>query len=148
MSKITILAWLLLVLALPACKTYQADQLPATQLHFGNGGGFTGAVTEYVLLENGQVFVRETLEGAYQPLGKTNKSQAKAVYQSWENKDLTNKEFQHPGNMYYFVTMVSDGEEHRLTWGSHNHPAGDEIKAFYKECSDLVKELKIEELKN
>ena len=144
MNKIFISAWLILVLALAGCKTYQPDQLPTSQLRFGSGGGFTGAITEYVLLENGQIFIRETLDGAYQPLGKINKGRAKTIYQSWENKDLTKKEFQHPGNMYYFVTMVNDGKEHRLTWGSHNHPAGDEIKAFYKECRALVEELRIE----
>lgn len=147
MNKMIISAWLILTPILPvlqSCKTYQPDQLPATQLRFGSGGGFTGAVTEYVLLENGQVFVRESLEGVYQPLGKVKKSQAKAIYQSWENKDLAKKAFQHPGNIYYFVTMVTDKEEHRLVWGSHNHPAGDELKAFYKECSALVKELRNE----
>lgn len=148
MDKIVMSAWLIMALALSACKTYQANQLPATQLRFGSGGGFTGAVTEYVLLENGQIFVRESLNGDYQPLGKVKKERAKALYQTWETSGLAKKTFEHPGNMYYFVTMAKDGEEHRLSWGSHNHPAGDELKAFYKECSALVKELKIEELKN
>ena len=136
------LAWLMLALGLNGCKTHQPDNLPPTQLRFGSGGGFTGALTEYVLLENGQVFVSKSLEANHQLLGKVKKAKAKALFKSWESQPFAKEEFQHPGNMYYFVSMAKDGEDHRLSWGSNDHPAGDELKTFYKECSALIKEMK------
>ncbi len=39
-----------------SCQKYTVDKLPATQIHFGEGGGITGAITEYCLLKNGQLF--------------------------------------------------------------------------------------------
>jgi len=142
MIRIKMLAWFMLTLGINGCKTHQPDNLPPTQLRFGSGGGFTGALTEYVLLENGQVFVRKNLEDDYQLLGKVKKSKAKALFKSWENQPFLKEEFQHPGNIYYFVSMTKEDKNHRLSWGHHNHPASDELKFFYKECNTLVKKMK------
>ena len=37
-----------------SCQKYTIDNLPNTQIHFGEGGGITGAITEYCLLKNKQ----------------------------------------------------------------------------------------------
>lgn len=141
MTNIKLLAALLLALSFYSCKTYQPDNLPDTQLRFGQGGGFTGAVTEYLLLENGQIFVREELEGAYQSLGKVKRARAKALFEQWVTGSFSEKEFQHPGNMYYYVNRVDGSQAHRLTWGSSDHPVSDELRSFYQSCYAIVKEI-------
>ena len=60
---------IILALAFPAaaflffaCKQtrYAADNLPDRQLRWGSGGGYVGKETTYTLLDNGQIFIRET----------------------------------------------------------------------------------------
>ena len=121
-----------------SCKKHTIDDLPATQLHFGSGGGFAGAYTEYLLLENGQCFKKESLNGDYQAIGKTKKSEAKALFSQWETAKLAEMDFKHPGNLYYFVAMDVEGQTHRLTWGASGHSADDQLKAFYKACNALI----------
>lgn len=120
------------------CKKHTIDDLPATQLHFGSGGGFAGAYTDYLLLENGQCFKKESLNGSYQSIGKVKKPEAKALFNQWETSKLAEMSFKHPGNLYYFVAMEVEGQTHRLTWGASGYSADDQLKAFYKACNALI----------
>lgn len=121
-----------------ACKKHTIDDLPATQLRFGSGGGFAGAYTEYLLLENGQCFKKESLNGTYKSIGKAKKTAAKALFSQWESAKLDTMDFKHPGNLYYFVAMEVEGQTHRLSWGASGHSAADQLKAFYKACNALI----------
>ncbi|MEO6758357.1 MAG: hypothetical protein ABIO24_02805, partial [Saprospiraceae bacterium] len=53
--SITLLATAALFLFCKQPK-YSAGNFPEKQLRWGSGGGFTGQVNSYVLLENGQLF--------------------------------------------------------------------------------------------
>lgn len=121
-----------------ACKKHTVDDLPTTQLHFGSGGGFAGAYTEYLILENGQCFKKESLNDSYKSIGKAKKSATKALFSQWETAKLGAMDFKHPGNLYYFVAMEVEGQIHRLSWGASGHSAADQLKAFYKACNALI----------
>lgn len=127
-----------LLVILAGCKTYSTDELPATRLYFGSGGGFAGAFTEYMLLENGQLFRRASQQGAFQVLPKVKRSQAKSLFSTWVEQKMSEKDFLHPGNLYYFVRMEKDGQKHRLSWGSSSHPTPAGIKQFYASCQALI----------
>ena len=50
------------------------DNLPQTQIHFGEGGGITGAITEYCLLKNGQLFDKKHFTEEFKAFKKIKKS--------------------------------------------------------------------------
>ncbi len=127
-----------LLLVLISCKTYSTEKLPDTQLYFGSGGGFAGTFTEYMLLENGQFFKRESQQGAFIALPKVKRSQAKLIFLDWTKQKMSEQDFQHPGNLYHFVRMEDKGQKHRLSWGSSSHPTPESIKQFYAACQALV----------
>ncbi|MBX2874163.1 MAG: hypothetical protein KTR30_18740 [Saprospiraceae bacterium] len=127
-----------LLLLLAGCKTYSTDELPDTRLYFGSGGGFAGAYTEYMLLENGQLFKRESQQGTFVVLPKAKRSQAKALFASWTEQKMEEQDFQHPGNLYHFVRMEKGAQSHRLSWGSSSHPTPDAVKSFYASCKTLI----------
>lgn len=123
------------------CKhtRYTADNLPTQQLRFGNGGGFTGKETVFVLLENGQIFSK-SLDGALTEVAKVKSKKAKEQFDTATKLGLNMLNFQHPGNMYYFLEVpAADGKTNRVTWGDNNAPIPTEIKDFYQQLMGLVK---------
>jgi len=123
-----------------SCTTYKPDNLPSKQLRFGSGGGMTGAVKEYVLLENGQLFTRTTYGGdALTELPKVKKGVAKGIFKTYEKEGLNDVEVDNPGNHYCYIDMQEDDtNHHKMTWGDdEGTPAI--AKSFYKQLTDLVK---------
>lgn len=139
-SKVLILAGCI-SLFFCSCKTYTIDDLPDTHLHFGNGGGFTGMTTEYMLLKNGQLFVREGRAGmgAWQELERITKSAAKDLYQTWAGNEQFRENINEPGNMYYFISMKRDSVEFRQSWGSGTFQPEAALKDFYQQAMEIVR---------
>lgn len=126
------------------CKTYEADKLPETQLRFGSGGGFTGMITEYTLLENGQLFSRTGRAGSgeWQEYGKVKKAEAKALFEYWDNHQDLRAEVKQPGNMYRFLTMqTTDSTEFRQSWGASGYTPEESMTALYERAMGLVKQV-------
>lgn len=124
-----------------SCKTYTPSDFPDQQLRFGNGGGFTGMTTEYLLLKNGQLFVRKGRAGAgtWEEMEAVDKSAAKALYKTWENQELFKENVKQPGNLYHFISMKKDSLEYRQSWGASGYQPDESLKSFYQRAMDLVK---------
>ena len=80
--KLTLIAIALFAVAaiFTFCKNskYTADNLPAEQIRFGKGGGFTGIEKSWTLLENGQVFEKGP-DGTLVALDSAKKKTAKIL---------------------------------------------------------------------
>lgn len=120
-------------------KHYTAHQLPATLVTFGDGGGFTGAVTEYTLLENGQLFRSDSMKKDTTEIGKLTKKQAKQLLQEVKALQLDKMTIQEPGNMYYFMGLKEEDQFHKITWGSPNYTIDAKIEALHKKLMSTVK---------
>lgn len=127
--------FLALVAVFSACKgpRYTPANLPERQLAFGDGGGFAGAYTEYLLLENGQLFVQKGLSGERVELPAAKKSTAKALFKKASVLLTDSTAFNYPGNMYYFLQRKDAGVDVRLTWGAPGYEVNAEVKALYDE---------------
>ncbi|MFN7119583.1 MAG: hypothetical protein ACK4TA_22495, partial [Saprospiraceae bacterium] len=70
-SLISILSW--------QCqrKPYTPENLPDLQLRFGDGGGFTGAVTTFTLLTNGQLFKYNSFDNTHLQISQLPAKEAK-----------------------------------------------------------------------
>ena len=132
---------LLLTLGI-GCKTivdtptgYDGDQIT-----FGNGGGFTGAVTSYTLLANGQIFVSKGMEADQWAQHSTiSKKAASALLKKCATLGLQSLDHNHPGNTYKFIKRYTDQKENYISWGASEHPIDKEISDFY---FDLMKTIK------
>ena len=132
----------LLLLTVFACKTtkYTVDELPDKQLYFGNGGGFTGAVNEYMLLDNGQVFKHDS--GDYTELPKAKKKKAAALFKTYYDLKLDSLQFRRPGNMYFYLRMKDQDQEYFTSWGNPGILPDSAIGVLYDDLMGLVRKVK------
>ena len=131
------------ILILYGCKAqqYSIDDLPEKQLIFGNGGGMSGMVKTYTLLENGQLFMNNSLTKESTEIGILKKKECKAVFKKLAGLKLREVEFDHPGNRYYFLEDYTDGEACRITWGKEGYEVASEIKNLYNQLNEIIKSL-------
>lgn len=133
-ANFLIFSLLSLTLYFSACKSqvYSADQLPDQQLLFGSGGGFTGEVTEYILLENGQIFKKSSLKNSMTEIGHIKKRVAKKLLKEVAGLQLEKTAIRQPGNMSYFVCLKNGNTEYRSVWGSPNYQVDSTLEVVHK----------------
>ncbi|MRI00690.1 hypothetical protein GH721_09150 [Kriegella sp. EG-1] len=138
--KLTLLFSCMLALFFLGCKSqqYTFDELPDKQLVFGNGGGMTGAINTYVLIENGQLFRTSSLTKEVVELDAITKKEVKAIFLKLEELSISKLDFNHPGNRYYFLEEVSLDKKHRIVWGAEDHKISKEYSDFYKQLKKLI----------
>ncbi|MDX1906137.1 MAG: hypothetical protein SF053_03825 [Bacteroidia bacterium] len=132
-----VLGLLILILS---CKSRQVqpDVFPDRQLIFGSGGGITGAVTTYALLEDGYLYVQKSRTDSFELVKKVGKSQARTLIQKAETLGIPGMELNVPGNMYYFVRYKSPDQQGNVVWGDFATKVKPEIQAFYTELTTLT----------
>ena len=125
--------FLLLCAGLACCKSthYTAGQLPAKQIRWGEGGGFTGRETTFILLDNGQIFRKEGMKDQFTELSSISQSKAKHLYKRAEKLGLMNLDFQDPGNIYSFIEIIDGDQVRRIVWGG-NKPLPPAVAEYYQ----------------
>ncbi len=108
------------------------------QITIGSGGGFTGFVTAYTFLENGQVFKMESQKKTYEALEKAPKKEIKNALKKLDSINIKHSEFKHPGNMYKFIELKEDDQSYRITWGDNKHPVPPDVQTLYDHLMTLV----------
>jgi hypothetical protein len=129
---------LLLLVALGACsaKTYTVEKMPMPHLSYGSGGGVTGIVSEYCLLQNGQIVEKQRQADKteiYRVIKKIDADEAKRMMALTDSMQLRRVIFTEPGDLYYYLTMHdANGETHKITWGKPEKTVRTDIEKFYK----------------
>ncbi len=119
---------------MPACKSpnHLPSEYKGDQLHFGQGGGFTGAVTYYVLLDDSRVFEKNTMDSSYTPMTEWNKDFTRQMFGNYKSLGLDKIDYYHPGNLYYFIEHHTQGDEpHRISWGKSDMTPPETVVNFY-----------------
>ena len=120
-----------LLMACSSPKDFPADY-KKDQIHFGQGGGFTGAVTYYVLLEDGRVFQRGQLDSTFTFLEQWTPAFTEQMFTNYSSLHLQDITYNEPGDLYYFITYRSPGDpDHRLTWGRSGFKPDQNAVRFY-----------------
>jgi len=124
------------------CKSqrYTADNLPATQLIFGDGGGITGATTSFILLENGQIFKHYSLDNSTMEVGKIKRKQAKQLLQGAQALGMGEMDVNEPGNLYYFLELKTERDSHRCNWGAQGYQVDEKLKEFRQKLLNIARE--------
>lgn len=122
-----------------SCRTtYTSAEMPPLQLRFGSGGGFTGAVSTWCLLENGQLFWQENAKSEFVAKGRASRKAVKAVFAQAEELGLLDAEISQPGNMYSFIEMKTDTGSGKATWGDPSTPVNPDFQTLYQSLMDLT----------
>lgn len=113
--------YFLLIFSILLISCHSSKQDPATfsgkQIIFGNGGGFAGAYNEYVLQENGDFYKKEAIKGDYNWVKRLDKDLAEQIFTNYTTLEIEKINMNKPGNIYYFVGMKDEVNEHKLIWG-------------------------------
>lgn len=139
--KWTLLFFSLLFYLLLGCRSqqYSSKELPDKQLVFGNGDGITGVVDTYILLENGQLFHTNSITNTTVELQPLSTKQAEAFFHGIKELSLSDIDFNHPGNNYYFLEEVNENLKNRIVWGAEDQRLSKDRLEFYKELRSHIK---------
>ncbi|MDX2247111.1 MAG: hypothetical protein SF052_10065 [Bacteroidia bacterium] len=125
-----------------ACKSpdYQPDTYPDSQIIFGSGGGFSGMVSSYILLEDGRLFDKAPTSEAFSRLKKVNRKSARQLFDQLTQMKESGTTLDAPGNLYYFIELKeAQSESYKLTWGDGGSPAPEAVVAFYQTLMDATR---------
>lgn len=131
---------LAVILIGPACKQtrFTADKLPEKQLRWGSGGGVVGKEKSWILLENGQIFATDMM-GKTTEADKVSGKKAKSLFKTAGALGIAKMEFNHPGNMYYFLEWKEGDMVSRIVWGDKNLPVDKSVQTLYDDLNALLK---------
>jgi hypothetical protein len=139
-------------------KKIAADKIPATRLVFGEGGGFTGEIQEFALLEDGKIVTRDKAKPTkpdsgkmaqqpvveYRILTKIGGDAAKSIFEKAKKLDLSSVKFNEPGNMSKFFNLFDGNAKtnNRIVWGATGKPIRAEIDALHKTLMAFIPQKK------
>lgn len=106
---------------------------------FGSGGGISGAVSQYYMLEDGKVYRKVEFKEEYTFIGKLEKKLVDQQFDSYKRFQLGDEAIDDPGNMYFFINH-SNGPN-KLTWGGGNQEVNPIVKNLHLNLTRLVKNL-------
>ncbi|MEL7121628.1 MAG: hypothetical protein AAFO07_19425 [Bacteroidota bacterium] len=115
-SKYLVLSIVLLTVFSCKSQRYTADNLPSRQVIFGSSGGYTGATTYYIVLENGQLFKHSSLEGTTVELKRIKKKQARKIFAAVDAIDLDAVERGRAVNYSQFMEVKDSTGTERFIW--------------------------------
>jgi hypothetical protein len=111
---------------------------------YGNGGGFTGAVSAIYLQEDGHIFRNGLSDTSYIHVGKLTKDQTTQFFKNYQSLGLDKMKLDQPGNRYYFLEFKNSKNVQKIQWGGkeleNNNP-----KVYYKLMMDLIKKIESSE---
>lgn len=132
--KSLIIPAILSVGILVSCSTAKEypGKFSGQELHFGQGGGFTGAVTYFVLLDDGRLYQRAMQDSTYTLLDTWDDKFVKQMFNNYKSFELDKVVFYEPGDIYYFIQHKSgDAPMHRIAWGRPGTKPDEIIIRYY-----------------
>ena len=114
----------------------------------GSGGGFTGTSTVFKVMPNGIIFKGTGIgEVKFSLCGKIKKGKAKEMVEKVANQVDAAADFNHPGNLFYFISYTEDNKERTITWGDADHPVQGDLKKLYDEVLASVNDVSFKPIK-
>jgi len=88
-------------------------------IYFGSGGGFTGAVQEYVIESDGTLSQCKANCTEKLSLKQLKRSELKELHPRVKQYQLTELDYNQPYNMYKFLRITSEDGENSITWSDN-----------------------------
>ncbi len=125
-----------------ACKSKYNTPYDYTgdKITFGSGGGFSGKITEYTLLSNGDFYKGTGSEGFVDQLPHDMKDKAKQFFSSYDAMKFDTLNINETGNMtHYIVIDRKDKEPHRIQWADYVEAAPESLRIYHKNLFAFAK---------
>lgn len=121
----------------PVLSQNKVDTYPGVKIYFGYGGGFTGLVYTYVLLENGDLYQKKPYtDTEFEFLTKT-PEQADSIFKNYSFLGIDTLQLSEPGNTYNYITVITPDKEKKLVWSKSLTVPGI-LKSFYRQLVGLI----------
>lgn len=132
--KNRLLLYVLTALTFISChrKMYLANDLPKDRLEWGEGGGFAGTFTTYVLLKNGQIFKDVSMNPGWNEVMVISSKEAMKLFKEFKREKLDQINLHENGNMTYFLRLKGKTSNSEITWGTESTPAPAAFAFFTK----------------
>jgi hypothetical protein len=104
------------------------------ELKFGSGGGFTGAVTEFRMKENGDVFQYNSVEKEEKLIKSITSEELKTIKEKIKLLPSDALNINRPYNMYYFIQL----DTAKTVWGDPSFTAPKELLDLYNYLNALA----------
>lgn len=132
------------LLSFGSCKTGQItpEKYERSKVYFGNGGGFTGELREFCMLDNGDVYQINPSSREATLRDSKGKSLAKSIFKNIENMKLKQYKYDKPGNMYCWVKYHTESDSTYLIWGDESMEVNREVVSMYEELVEMTKQSK------
>ena len=116
-----------------SCKPahYTPATYKSTQLRFGSSGAVTGVIREYILFDDGRLFLSRGDGGVARELLKRSSGETRRIFRKTDELGLATMKFSHPGNISFYLVIKTPKKTNIIKWGETgvDPPAG--IKEFY-----------------
>ena len=107
-------------------------------MSFGNGGGFAGIETMYILKE-GKVWGSNP-EGEDFVIREMDEDTWVQIFSNAKTIGLHDIVYSVPGNTYNFIEVTSEGRTARIVWDDQNRPPiNDNVLVFHRRLMHLVR---------
>ncbi|MEZ4886289.1 MAG: hypothetical protein R3E32_16255 [Chitinophagales bacterium] len=112
----------------------------------GHGGGFTGAVTQYIIATDGQItktYGMPSKDADTISLSRVSEEQLKQIHEGLDSLQLKGISFNYPGNMNWFITIEQgDSIKNTILWGEPNdHKIDAAIKTYHNTVLEWVQQI-------
>jgi hypothetical protein len=102
------------------------------QIEFGQGGGFSGAVTQFVLLDDGRLFQRPWKDSSVVFVQQWKRNLTSQLFLNYISLNLQDLSYNEPGDLYYFIDYHPDAlSHHRIVWGKPGFHPDDNLITYY-----------------
>jgi len=139
--KVQLFLFLVFLILVVSCKTQHKTpyEYEGHQIIFGQGGGFTGQITEYTLLENGQLFSGTNKEGFVDELESLDKNLAKQIFDLCERYGFADLKLNKPANQYYYFIAKEGNNANKILWGPGEEELPEELKILFGNLKRITK---------
>ncbi len=106
--------------------------MPPDRIEWGEGGGFAGSVTTYVMLKSGQIFKDESMNPGWKEIMVIDDKEARKLFREFKSEKLDEVKMLENGNMTYFLRLKGKDKSTEITWGTESTPPAAVLAFFTK----------------
>jgi hypothetical protein len=123
-----------------ACKSKEKMKrdISAVQITIGQGGGFTGFYTDYIIYGTGKVERYTTRDNKTAEVKPVPVDSVKAWVARMDEIHFNNIELDQPGNMSFYLQLQEPKSSHKVKWGNATPPA--DLSNLYDRINKAVSE--------
>ncbi len=100
------------------------EESQKSQIRFGSGGGFTGAVHTYALLNSGRLYEHNSMgPDSFAFVLEVPKVKTKALFEEVKGMRLDTLSYHTYGNYYHFLEWRKGADFSRVTWSTDDSKA-------------------------